>query len=131
MNRRLLQLHAAVVWLFVGAIVVQVFLAGAAITQLGGSGTFASHIDFGYTIGIVALALLITAVAARAGRNAIAASLGLFVLYVIQTLLPGLHGSLPWASALHPVNALALFALSFWYARRAWRTAAAAPASAG
>ncbi len=131
MNRRLLQVHAVVVWLFVAAIVVQVFLAGSAITQLGGSGTFASHIDFGYSIGLLALVLLITALVARAGRNAIAAALGLFVLYVIQTLLPALRGSFPWASALHPVNALVLFALSFWYARRAWRAAAAAPASAG
>ncbi len=126
MNRRLLQVHAAVVWLFVAAIVVQVFLAGAAISELGGSGRFASHVDFGYTIGIIALVVLVTALLARAGRSAISASLGLLVLYVIQTLLPGLKGSMPWASALHPVNALVLFALSFWYARRAWRTAYAA-----
>jgi uncharacterized membrane protein YkvI len=129
MNRRLLQVHAAVAWLFVASIVVQVFLAGAAITQLGGSGTFASHIDFGYSIGIVALVLVMTAAVARAGRNAIAASLGLLVLYVIQTLLPGLRDSFPWASALHPVNALLLFALAAWYARRAWRSASVVPAN--
>src|SRR5258705_4347421 len=54
------RLHAAVAALFVVAIVVQVFLAGAALANLGGSGNFATHIEFGYTwIGIVALAVLL------------------------------------------------------------------------
>lgn len=128
MNQRLLQVHAAAAWLFVASIVVQVFLAGAAITQLGGSGTFATHIDFGYWIGAFALALLVTAVIARAGRPAISVSLGLLVLYVIQTLLPGFKGSIPWVSALHPVNALVLFAVAVWYARRAWKASSAAVA---
>lgn len=129
MNRKLRQVHAGAVWVFIASIVVQVFLAGAAITQLGGSGTFASHVDFGYTwVGLAALAVVVTAVIARAGRRAILISLGLVVLYVIQTLLPALHGSFPWASALHPVNALVLFALAAWYGRRAWQTASAATA---
>lgn len=126
MNRRLMEVHAAAAWLFVASIVVQVFLAGAAITQLGGSGTFASHIDVGYWIGGLVLIVVVTALVARAGRDAIAWSLGLLVLYVIQTLLPGLRGSLPWASALHPVNALVLFAVATWYARRAWKASSAA-----
>lgn len=129
MNRRLLQLHAVAAWLFVASIVVQVFLAGAAIAELGGSGTFAFHIEFGYTyVGIVSLLVVVTALIARAGRNAIATSLGLLVLYVIQTVLPGFKGSIPFVSALHPVNALVLFAIAVWYARRAWRTASAAAA---
>lgn len=129
MNRRLLQVHAGAVWLFIAAIVVQVFLAGAAITQLGGSGTFASHIDFGYTwVGIAALAVLVTAVIARAGRRAILISLGLMALYVVQTSLPYARESIPAVAALHPVNAMVLFVLAIWYGRRAWRAASIAPA---
>ena len=45
---RLLHVLAAVV--FVATIVIQVFLAGAAIGNLGGSGDFGAHIAFGYSI---------------------------------------------------------------------------------
>lgn len=125
MNRRLLRVHAGAAWLFVASIVLQVFLVGAAIPQLGGSSNFTDHIDFGYTIGIFALALVVTALLARAGRNAIAASVGLLVLYIVQTVLPGFKADVPWVAALHPVNALLLFALSIWYARRAWQASSA------
>jgi hypothetical protein len=49
----------------------------------------------------------------------------IFVLYVVQTMLPGARTSAPWIAALHPVNALFLFALAVWYARRTWRAAMA------
>jgi hypothetical protein len=116
------RLHAAVAALFVVAIVVQVFLAGAALANLGGSGNFATHIDFGYTwIGLAALVLLITALVARRPRREVGITVALLVLYVVQTVLPGFRSSTPWVAALHPVNALVLFALAAWYARRAWR----------
>jgi hypothetical protein len=116
------RLHAAVAGLFVVAIVIQVFLAGAALANLGGSGNFATHIDFGYTgIGIAVLAVLVTALVARRPRRDIWIVAGLVGLYVIQTILPSFRESAPWVAALHPVNALFLFALAAWYARRAWR----------
>ena len=120
------RLHAGAAWLFVVAIVVQVFLAGAAIVQLGGSNDFSTHREFGYTeVGLAALLVVVTAVIARTGRRAILISLGLLALYIVQTLLPNLKGVV---AALHPVNALLLFALAVWYARRAWRVAAAVAA---
>ena len=113
------RVHGAVAWLFVGTIVVQVFLIGAALPQLGGSNDFGAHREFGYTVvGLAALAVLVTALIARAGRQAIGISAGLVVLYFVQTILPNLRGSVPFAAALHPVNALVLFALGVWYARR-------------
>ena len=118
------RLHAAVAALFAVAIVVQVFLAGAALANLGGSGNFSTHIEFGYTwIGLAVLALLLTALAARRPRREVGIVLGLLLLYIVQTLLPNFRSSAPWAAALHPVNALFLFALAVWYARRAWRAA--------
>ena len=55
-------------------------------------------------------------------------SVGLLVLYVVQTSLPYAKESIPWIAALHPVNALVLFALSIWYAWRAWQASSTATA---
>ena len=125
------QAHAIAALVFVASIVFQVFLAGTAIADLGGSGDFATHREFGYTwVGLASLAVLLTAVAARLPRRDIAITFGMLILYVVQTLLPGAKTSAPWVAALHPVNALLLFGLAAWYARRAWRERRA-PAPAG
>lgn len=121
MSNVIRQVHAALAWLLVVAILVQVWLAGAAIPQLGGQGGFGTHRDFGYLIGLLTLLLLIAAFAARAGRRRITQAAGLLVLYVIQSSLPYMDPGLPAAAALHPVNALVMFGLSFWYARQVWR----------
>lgn len=129
MSQGLRRLHAGAAWLFVASIVVQVFLIGTALPQLGGSNDFSTHIDFGYTyVGLAALLVLVTAVIARAGRLAIGISVGLLVLYVVQTSLPYAKESIPWIAALHPVNAMVLFALSTWYAWRAWKGSSTAAA---
>jgi hypothetical protein len=113
-------LHAGAAWLFVAAIIVQVFLAGAAITNLGGSGNFSTHIEFGYTaVGLASLAVLLTALLSGMGRRQVGLSFGLLVLYVIQTILPTLRTASPAIAALHPVNALLLFGFAVIVARRA------------
>ena len=120
------RVHAALAWAFVATIVIQVFLAGAALSNLGGSGNFTTHIDFGYyVVGIAALAVLVSALVARRPRREVGISAGLFVLYIIQTSLPQAKGSIPAIAALHPVNALLLFGVAVWYARSAWRASAA------
>ena len=73
--------------------------------------------------------MVVTALIARAGRQSIGISLGLLVLYIVQTALPAAKASIPAIAALHPVNAMVLFALAVWYARRAWRAGSAAPAA--
>ena len=119
------QVHAWVAWGFVAAIVVQVFLAGLAIPQLGGSGNFETHAGFGYLIFFIAIALVAVAAAARAGQRRILQALGLLGLYIIQSILPSLDPGLSVAAALHPVNAMIMFATSIWYARTVWRDRAA------
>jgi hypothetical protein len=122
----LLRLHVAAAVLLVAAIVVQVFLAGAAIANLGGSGDFASHREFGYTwVGLASLAVVLTALAARRPRSDVGIVIGVLALYIFQTMLPNARASAPWVAALHPVNALFLFSIAAWYARRMWRTATA------
>ena len=129
MNLRLV--HAIVAWVFVAAILVQVFLAGAALLQLGGNGDFRSHMDFGYTwVGLASLAVLVTAALAKVGRRRIGISALMLVLYIVQTLLPIAKTSMPAIAALHPVNAMLLFAIATWFAWTAWRDRNGAPALA-
>jgi hypothetical protein len=118
------QVHAAVAWLLVGSIVVQVWLAGAAIPQLGGTGSFATHRDVGYLIGVIALVLLLTALPAGLARRRIIQSLGIFGLYIVQSSLP--YIGVNAIEALHPVNAAVMFVVSLVYARAVWRERAPA-----
>ena len=93
-NRYTRMLHVALAWLFAAGVVFQAFLAGAALTQLGGSGDFSQHVEFGYTgLGILALALLVSALVARVPRREVGFVLGLIALYVVQTVLPNFRGS--------------------------------------
>jgi uncharacterized membrane protein YkvI len=117
------RVHLAVAVVFVVAIVVQVFLAGTALVNLGGSGNFTEHIEFGYTwLGLVALVLLVTAFVARRPRGDVAVVASMVLLYIVQTILPAARtSSTTWIAALHPVIALFLFALAAWYAQRVWR----------
>lgn len=122
-------IHGLVAWGIVVAILVQVWLAGTAIPQLGGRGSFENHVNFGYAMGLLILALVIVAALARAGRRRIGQAAGLLGLYVVQSSLPYLDPGLPAAAALHPVNAIVMFGLAFVYARAVWRERATAAAA--
>jgi hypothetical protein len=128
MSWRRVHAWAAVVW--VAAIVVQVFLAGQAIANLGGTGDFATHVNVGYSIGVVELVALGLAFPARMPRREKLISAGLLALYIVQTLLPPAKTVSPLIAGLHPLNAMVLFTLSVWYARHAWRLATAASSDA-
>lgn len=125
------RVHAIVGALFVGAIVVQIILAGLALTELGGSGDFGAHADFGYTwVGLAGAALVVTSLLARRPRRDVLFAVALFVQYIVQTLLPSARSSFPAIAALHPLNAVLMFAFAAWYARRAWGAAFGLPATA-
>ena len=130
MNQVFRLLHAGVAWLLVGSIVVQVWLAGLAIPQLGGNGSFATHRDVGYLIGLITLVLFVTALPTGLGRRRILQSLGIFGLYIVQSSLPYMDPGLSAVAALHPVNAVVMFVVSLVYARAVWREREMAPAVA-
>ncbi len=119
---------AGIAWLFVAAVVVQVFLAGVGIF---GAGSLAQHRDFGYLIPLVALIVLLAMAVARV-ESTIKPALTLLVLAVVQTMLPWFRIDAPFVAALHPVNALVLGFLGVVIARRATAFARAyeAPAEA-
>ena len=111
--------HPWLAGLFAVGVIVQAFLAGAALPQLGGSGDFETHKSVGYSVmGILALVVLIAAGLGRSSSAAIWGSVALFALYIVQTLLPTFSGSTPALAALHPANALILFGLAVWPAMR-------------
>lgn len=127
MQPLLRQVHAAVAWLLVGSIVVQVWLAGTAIPQFGGTGNFETHRNVGYLIGLVALVLVLTAIPTGLGRRRILQSLGILGLYIVQSSLP--YMGVNAIEALHPVNAAVMFVVSLVYARAVWRDRAATAAA--
>ena len=120
------QIHAWVAWLLLASIVVQIWLAGAAIPQLGGTGNFEIHRNVGYGIGFITLALLLTALPSGLGRSRILQSLGILGLYIVQSSLP--YMGMNAIEALHPVNAVVLFVVALLYARAVWRERAAVAA---
>ena len=120
------QIHALVAWLLVASILVQVWLAGTAIPQLGGNGNFETHRNVGYGIGLITLALFLTALPSGLGRRRILQSLGILGLYIVQSSLPYMGANA--IEALHPVNAIVMFVVSLVYARAVWRERAAVAA---
>jgi hypothetical protein len=113
------RIYLALVWLYLAAIVVQVFLAGAALFYPARD--FELHRNLGWILHLVPVLLLVAAVAGRVGRETIWWTVALLVVQGIQPLLPGLRADLPWVAALHPVLAFAIFWLALTLGLRAWR----------
>lgn len=117
--------HAVAAWLFVAGVLVQGYLAGSALAQLGGTGDFSMHIEVGYTVmGLLALVVLVTALLGRCPRLQVGLSVLLLVLYVVQTTLPSFRAGSPLLAALHPVNAMILLVLGVIVGWRAYQLAA-------
>jgi hypothetical protein len=109
---------AAIAWLFVGCLVVQVFLVGLDIfADLGGS----IHRDFAYLYGWLTPVLVLLAGFALAPRSTRDLTIVLVVLFAVQVVLPSMRDVLPLLAALHAVNALAIFALGVVVAAQATR----------
>ena len=118
------RIYLALVWLYLVGIVVQTFLAGAALFYPARD--FELHRNLGWTLHLVPVLLLIAAVAGRVGRELIWWTVALLVVQGIQPLLPGFKADLPWVAALHPVLALAIFWLAITIGLKAWRLVRAA-----
>ena len=124
--------YLALVWIYLAAILWQVFLAGVAL--FSGNPSFEAHRNLGYLLHLVPVLLLIVAAVARVGRATILWNVALLVVQGVQPLLPSVRNYLPWAAALHPVLALVIFWLALTIGLRAWRLvrepmAASTPAS--
>ena len=108
---------ALLAWLFVGLTGVQVYLAGAAVQQLGGSNDFGTHQAMGFVIMLIALIQLVLSFAGRMPLRMIGASALAFALMIVQSAL--VHIGTPSLAALHPVNGFLVGLLALWIA---WRS---------
>jgi hypothetical protein len=82
------------------------------------------HAGFGYIVVLGILLLLVVGLIARLGRPRIWWPLALAVAGVLQVILAWIAIDTPGLGFLHPINALAIFALSGLIAHRTWSTAA-------
>lgn len=100
--------YHAVAWLFLAAIVIQVFLAGYAVTADPAS--WAWHRAFVHVVEVFPLVLAGIAGFSKAPRRFLWFSLAAFALIWLQYLL--IHMPVGVARALHPTNAIAILAWS-------------------
>ncbi len=120
MTRTLRYLYAAAAVIFVVGVAIQVFLAGM---FLFADGARATHVDFGYTLTLVPIVVLLLAVVARPGRRTLGLTALLLLVTWLQPILTWFREDVPFIAALHPVNALLLFGLGIVVARRAYALA--------
>ena len=112
-------LFLAMVWIYLAAVLYQVFLAGSAL--FGPDRSFETHIGLGYLLHLVPVLLIVVAFVAKVGSPLIWWTVALLVVQFIQPLLPMARGDAPWAAALHPVLALVIFWLGITIGLQAWR----------
>lgn len=111
-------LFAVFAWLFVVAVLVQVFLAGVGFF-VPGIDEFSYHRQFGWLLHGAPILVILAAWAAHPGRRTMWLCGALLLLVAIQPFLPGMRIDMPYAAALHPVNALVIFAIGLAIALRA------------
>jgi len=123
--------YLTVAWLFIVSLLIQVFLAGLSLFVSGSY--WDAHIGFGHSVpGLVALLLVVFALWGRLPRATILLTVLLFALVIAQTeVFAAIRADVPLVAALHPVNALILFALGVGLARRAWALVRVGPPAAG
>lgn len=105
------------VGLFLAGVAYQTYLAGVFIL---GTESSKDHIDVGWILHLAPVLILVLGAVGRVGARTLWWIAALVVSVGIQPFLPGLRTDLPWAAALHPVNALIIFWLTVTIGLRAW-----------
>jgi hypothetical protein len=114
------RLHLVFAWLFVGAVVFQVFLAGLALFV--SPRHWEDHFAFGVLgVTLAALLVLLSAIAARLPRSAVGFAALPILSWFGQEVLASLRfeESTKILAALHPVGALVMLWVGVIVARRA------------
>ena len=127
------RLFQGLAWLVLAGLVVQFYLAGAA---LFGAMTFQPHRTLGSLLAVAVLLLLVLALVAWPGPHLVGLTALLAGPTVVQVLLPSLRTGLPWVAALHVIVAVGIAAQAAAIARAPGRATVAsrspdAPAAVG
>lgn len=113
--------YVLVAGLFVAAIALQVFFAGAA--ALVHPRFIVMHTTFGHVLEFFPMALMLLSLGGRLSWRLIGFTALTFVLYALQYVFLWVVPSfgIPALRALHAVNALVLFWLALYLAQSVWR----------
>jgi hypothetical protein len=65
---------------------------------------FATHRDVGYTLSLFTVVLLVLGLLGGMGRRAALLAIGIFVLFILQSVFVIMRSSMPAIAAVHPVN---------------------------
>lgn len=119
-------LHTVVAWVFVAALVVQVWLAGRGVFE--SPTMFDTHRSVGYALSLFTVVLLVLGLMGGMGRRPAIIAMVIFVLFIMQSVFVVMRDSTPAVAALHPVNGFLILFLAIVLARDSWmmRTAPAA-----
>jgi len=120
--------YVVVAWLFVAALVVQVFLAGLGVFD--SAANFATHRDVGYTLELFPVVLLIVGLVGGMGRRLSILAIVVFVQFILQSVFVAMRDSAPQIAALHPVNGFLILLLAVYIAREATLTRVEVPGPA-
>ena len=112
-------IYAALAWLFVAGLVVQVFLAGRGVFE--SPVEFETHRTWGFLLELFPIALLIVGLVAGVGRRLAVLAIVAFVLFILQSVFVALRESSPILAALHPVNGFLILLIAIEMAREAWQ----------
>ncbi len=120
MARRIARpVHVVVAWLLVAGLLVQVFLAGMGVFD--STSAFATHRDFGYTLTLLPVVLVVTSLVGGFSRMETIAAAVMFGQFILQSVFVLQRDSNPAIAALHPVNGFLILLIAVWLARDAWR----------
>lgn len=111
-------IYTVAAWLFVAGVATQVFFAG--MTVVARQWGWENHAGFGHLLAAPLLVMLVTAYLGRLPGGMKRLTWLLFAVYILQAdVLIFMRASVPVLSALHPVLALADFAMGLALARQA------------
>jgi Family of unknown function (DUF6220) len=111
--------HAWLAWLFLIALVVQVFLAGLGVFE--SAARFTTHRDVGYVLSLLPIVLAVLAAVGRLGRRQIGLAVVIFLPFILQSVfVAAWRGGMPAVAALHPVNGFLILVLAIELARSSW-----------
>jgi hypothetical protein len=119
MRSTLRTIYAALAWLFVAGLVVQVFLAGRGVFE--SPVEFETHRTWGFLLELFPIVLLIGGLVAGVGRRLAVFAIVAFVLFILQSVFVALRESSPILAALHPVNGFLILLIAIEMAREAWQ----------
>jgi hypothetical protein len=111
--------HLVVAGLLVIGLFIQVFLAGMGV--FSSAAEFETHRQFGYTLTLLPVILIVTSLVGGFGRWETIAAAVMFGQFILQSALVFMQDSSPAVAALHPVNGFIVLLIAIWLARDAWR----------